>query len=97
MKRLLVTPLLTCMLLVACDRLPEANAPRSASLARPTSILLASDNLDPNFNLEIILRPTGDGDGFGHALAQRPQATQLGRGDGDHQNDQDRADPTADD
>ena len=66
MKRLLVTQLLTCMLLVACDRLPEANAPRSASLARPTSILLASDNLDPNFNLEIILRPTGDGDGFGH-------------------------------
>jgi len=65
MKRILVAPFVVCAL-AACERASQAIAPNSASLARATSIRLASDNDKPNFNLEVILRAPDGGDGFGH-------------------------------
>ena len=64
MNRLIVAPLVACVLFAACDRSPELVAPRSAMFGR--SMGPASDAVNPNFNLEVILRPVGSGDGFGH-------------------------------
>jgi hypothetical protein len=64
MNRLIVASLVACALFAACDRSPELVAPRSATFVR--NIGPVSDALKPNFNLEVILRPVGGGDGFGH-------------------------------
>ena len=65
MNRLLVAPIVACALLVACDRGAEPLAPRS-TLVRSPSTLRASDNANPSFNLEVILRAPDGADGFGH-------------------------------
>ena len=64
MNRLIVAPLVACVLFAACDRSPELVAPRSAMLQATRGAV--SYALNPNFNLEVILRPVGGGDGFGH-------------------------------
>ena len=64
MKRILVAPFVVCVL-AACERAPEAVAPKTAALVRATSGL-ASDNDKPNFNLEVILRAPDGADGFGN-------------------------------
>jgi hypothetical protein len=64
MNRLIVAPLVACVLFTACDRSPELVAPRAAMSVRTTGSV--SDALKPNFDLEVILRPVGGGDGFGH-------------------------------
>jgi hypothetical protein len=64
MNRLIVAPLVACVLFAACGRSPELVAPRSATLLRTVGPV--SDAVNPNFNLEVILRPVGGGDGFGH-------------------------------
>ena len=64
MNRLVVAPLVACVLFAACDRSPELVTPRSAMLVRNSGSV--SDAVNPNFNLEVILRSVGGGDGFGH-------------------------------
>lgn len=64
MNRLTVAPVVACVLFAACDRTPELVAPPSAMVGR--SIDAVSAAVNPNFNLEVILRPVAGGDGFGH-------------------------------
>jgi hypothetical protein len=64
MKRLIVPTLVVCVVIGACDRSSEIVAPPSALSA--SGIGPVSDALNPNINLEMILRPVAGGDGFGH-------------------------------
>ena len=64
MNRLIVAPVVACILFAACDRSPELVAPRAALSVRNGGPV--ADAVNPNFNLEVILRPVGGGDGFGH-------------------------------
>ena len=41
-----------------------ATAPRQN--VQPAGVAMSATPVKPNFNLEVILRPVGDGDGFGH-------------------------------
>jgi len=65
MKLLMVAPLAACVLLAACERSPDVVAP-SATFVRMMSAGPSANALAPNFNLEVILRPAGNADGFGH-------------------------------
>jgi len=66
MKRHLVGQVAVSLLCAACARSTDAVSPRSPMLERAASTAAELDALRPNFNLEVILRPVGGGDGFGH-------------------------------
>lgn len=65
MNRVMLAPLVALGLSAACDA-PRAVSPPSAALVRAPSSAWASDNDEPNFNLEVILRAPDGADGFGH-------------------------------
>jgi len=67
MTKLMVAALAASVALVACQRTADVLGPRAQALTRANSTEPAPPQaLAPNFNLEIILRPTDGGNGFGH-------------------------------
>src|SRR5436309_12977972 len=66
MKVVTLGPVAACVVLAGCERTPLVLEPRSAAPTALSAASLASDAVNPNFNLEVILRAADGGDGFGH-------------------------------
>ena len=66
MRRLMVAPLAACVLLAACERSAEVVAPSATFVRLMSAAAPSAEALNPNFNLEVILRPAAGGNGFGH-------------------------------
>ena len=66
MTRLMGAALAVSVGAAACGRAAEVIGPRTDAFARANSTDAAPQDLAPNFNLEVILRPADGGNGFGH-------------------------------